>query len=176
MFTNILNCLMFSVGTAYNYSTTPAMLLMSSEDTVIRWWQSIWWFQWRRQTETMTKTVKDLHTLGALKRLRLLTNVTENDNKNSYQRIRQACSSHCNLGLWLFENRGTAMLSTKDLWIGRRRDWLLAFYDHNDNDDKNVNENYEDKKYEKHQRICTPGSEDTDFWQSWRDDLASIAR
>jgi len=25
-------------------------------------------------------------------------------------------------------------------------------------------------------RICTPGSEDTDFWQSWRDDLASIAR
>ena len=26
------------------------------------------------------------------------------------------------------------------------------------------------------QRICTPGSEDTDFWQSWRDDLASIAR
>ena len=26
----------FSVGTAYNYSTTPMMLLMSSEDTVIR--------------------------------------------------------------------------------------------------------------------------------------------
>ena len=26
--------------------------------------------------------------------------------------IRQTCSSHCNLDLWLFENRGTAMLST----------------------------------------------------------------
>ena len=29
-----LSCI--SVGTAYNYSTTPVMLLMSSEDTVIR--------------------------------------------------------------------------------------------------------------------------------------------
>ena len=33
---NISNYVIFSVGTAYNYSTTPAMLLMSSEDTVIR--------------------------------------------------------------------------------------------------------------------------------------------
>ena len=69
----------------------------------------------------MTKTVKDLHILGALRKLKLLMNVTLDDN---------------------FENDSEDWrLFSKVLYTGLRRHGLLAFSGHNDNKNTNANDN-----------------------------------
>ena len=68
----------------------------------------------------MSKNVTDLHTLGALRRLRLLTNVTENDNfeNNSEDSNQKICTP-----------------GSEDIGFCQN----LAFSDHNDHDNQNVN-------------------------------------